>query len=126
MAGFTGGIFSAGCQGRGFLGLGKMGASIGVARATGGVPVPVCNVASNFTLEGYRYGNKTDALGTPIGIAPVIETKKDPKGISQWGTKPTYYVSRRVPVGIGGYFPAGLTLIIQVKSRFVNRKPTTF
>jgi hypothetical protein len=61
----------------------------------------LCNVDSNFILEGYRYGNKTDVLGVPIGIAPVIETKKDPKGISQWGTKPTYYVSRRVPVGIG-------------------------
>ena len=59
-AGISGGaLLRVECQ-AGNLGLGKMGASIGVARATGGVPVPVCNVDSNFTLEGYRYGNKTD------------------------------------------------------------------
>lgn len=59
-AGISGRGFTQGCQGWGFLGLGKMGAPIGVARATGGVPVPVCNVASNYTLEGYRYGYETD------------------------------------------------------------------
>ena len=91
------GVLVGGCT----SGIADAKSQLGVAKATPGVPVLVCNVASNFTLEGYLYGNKTDVLGTPIGIAPVIETKKDPKGISQWGTKPTYYVSRRVPVGNG-------------------------
>ena len=59
-AGISGGaLLGVMCQ-AGYLGLGKMGASIGVARATGGVPVPVCNVDSNFILEGYRYGYETD------------------------------------------------------------------
>jgi len=60
VAGISGGdLFGVKCQ-AGNLGIGNGKAPIGVARATGGVPVPVCNVASNFILEGYRYGYKTD------------------------------------------------------------------
>jgi len=60
VAGFTGrALLRVMCQVRN-LGLGKMGASIGVARATGGVPVPVSNLSRDFIRQGYRYGNKTD------------------------------------------------------------------
>ena len=59
-AGISGGaLLRVKCQ-AGNLGLGKMGVPIGVARATGGVPVPVCSVNSNYTRQGYRYGYETD------------------------------------------------------------------
>ena len=50
------GVLIGGCT----SGIAEAKSQLGVARATRGVPVLVCNVASNFTLEGYRYGNKTD------------------------------------------------------------------
>jgi len=53
---------------------------MGVARATRGVLVLVCNPDSNFIQQGYPYRNKTDASGTPYGIPLRFGQKKTPKG----------------------------------------------
>ena len=50
-AGYRRGLYAV----KASLGLTDGEIDIGVSRATGGVPVPVCNLAINLLDRGYRY-----------------------------------------------------------------------